>query len=165
MWRKRETFRQNERWAAKFGISIEEVQRLRRCGGYRLFEVAEKMGISIQEAIHRYEAARYAADKAEAAKLGLSVREYRRLFGTSYRKAKKSKPANMPKVRQPKTYAEIRAANRRRRIEAGWRGQVVMGGGGDGARHNDTRLSIHELPRMRDLTRVGRKMGRAAYGD
>lgn len=150
MWQKRETFRRDERWAAKFGISLDEVQRLRRSGGYRWLEEAERLGISIQEMSHRYAAARYAADKAEAEKLGISsVKEYRRRFGTSYRK--KAKKAT---VRQPKTYAEIRAENRRRQIEAGWRGQVVMGGGGDGARHNDPWLSIHELPRVRDVTRA-----------
>lgn len=105
-------------------------------------------------------------DEQLAARMGITLEELRRMRKSGAFSKNKQKDNPFAKwLKRPRTYAEIRAANRRRQIEAGWRGQVVMGGGGDGARHNDTRLSIHELPRMRDLTHVGRNIGRAAYGD
>lgn len=59
--------------------------------------------------------------EAEAKELGMSLEEYaayrRRLYNEAPR-------------RKSKSYAQIKRANRARRVEAGWRGQVVLGGWG-----------------------------------
>lgn len=60
-------------------------------------------------------------NEAEAKALGMSLEEYaayrRRLYKESPR-------------RKSKSYAQIKRANRARRVKAGWRGQVVLGGWG-----------------------------------
>jgi len=91
--------------------------------------------------------ARTAAAEAKAAALGMSLDEYRLARHRVYNQQHRLKAATRVdaagiegiqggyvrkwKKRQPKTYAQIKAENRRRGSVAGWRGQPVLGGGLD----------------------------------
>ena len=80
---------------------------------------------------------------ARAAARGLTIEAYKR-------RSKRDLPIKGAfRMRHPKTYAEIKRANRARKVESGWRGQACIGGGS--ALHNDAWLKPSEYVRPRDL--------------
>ena len=91
--------------------------------------------------------ARFRYEEKLAARLGVTLEDLHRM-----RRARKRKPAKKKKdaplvmwLKRPKTYAQIKAANRKRRLESGWRGQPVIGGGP--VLHNDPQLTVREIER------------------
>ena len=82
--------------------------------------------------------------EARARELGITVEELIRRIKRGRVGLRDSMPKRY-KIKRPKSYAEIRAANRRHPIAAGWRGAPVMGGGV--ARHNDPWLKPSEYVR------------------
>ena len=138
MARRKLNFEKREAKAKELGVTIEEFERLTRKGLIKHALEAKRLGIPIEEARRRESAARYAETKALAAAFGISVKEYIKCFG----KARKQRDLK----RRPKTYAEIKAANRRRPLVSGWRGTPVMGGGA--IHHNDPYLKPSEYVRV-----------------
>jgi len=77
-----------------------------------------------------------AARTEEAKRLGITVEELSRQIKNGTRKAPEQPISHNTKevswkrnIRKPKTYKQIQMENRRRRIQSGWRGQPVYGGG------------------------------------
>ena len=135
MAHRKHCFLKREAQAKELGITIEEVERLTRRGLVKYAFEAKRLGLPIEKAKSLADAQRYAKIKALAAAAGMSIKKYIKSFGT----ARKRRDPN----RRPKTYAEIRAANRKHPIAAGWRGSPVMGGGS--VRYNDGDLKQSEL--------------------
>ena len=128
-------FLRREAQAKELGVTIEEVESLTRRGLLKYAFEAKRLGIPIEEVRRLKNAERYAKTKALAAAAGMGIKEYIKIFGSASKR-------RYPK-RRPKTYAEIRAANRKHPIAAGWRGSPVMGGGS--VRYNDGDLKQSEL--------------------
>ena len=120
MAHRKHCFLRREAQAKELGVTIEEVESLTRRGLIKYALEAKRLGIPIEEARRRKSAERYAKTKELAAAAGMGIKEYIKRFGMA-RKRRDLK-------RRPKTYAEIKRENRARKIVAGWRGQIVMGG-------------------------------------
>lgn len=117
---RKDCFLKREAWAKELGVTIEEVESLTRRGLIKYALEAKRLGIPIKNAVSLRESPRYAETKALAAAAGMSIKKYIKCFGMA-RKRRDLK-------RRPKTYAEIRAANRKHPIASGWRGAPVMEG-------------------------------------
>lgn len=135
MAHRKHSFLKREAKAKEYGLSLDEIEDIFRRGYGRYLPEAKRLGITIWEMIKRVRAERHAITKAKDADCGMGVKEYIRIFGRHFTR-------NDGK-RRPKTYAEIRAANRKHPIAAGWRGSPVMGGGS--VRYNDGDLKQSEL--------------------
>ena len=86
-------------------------------------------------------------NEAMAAKLGITVEELRlKVMRDKY--ARVANERKKPIEKAPKSYAEIKAANRKNPIVDGWRGSPVLGCGK--ANRNGSSLRISELPRIGD---------------
>ena len=96
--------------------------------------------------------------EAKAKALGITVEELARMARRQKRGIHWKRD-----MKRPKTYREIRAANRKHPIVAGWRGQPVMGGGA-GVRHNDPWLKPSEYARCPGVvSKAEKKIRRARY--
>lgn len=124
MAHRKHCFLRREAQAKELGITIEEVERLTRSGLLKHALEAKRMGLSIEEEVKRSR-----AEKRKGRRKRISVSEV--------------DPKYCVWIHRPKTYAEIRAANRKHPIAAGWRGSPVMGGGS--VRYNDGDLKQSEL--------------------